>query len=564
MTTWINKDKFKEEDSDDDDFRKEGFADISLNKNPLTNPLTNPLEIFLKASPLKSIFERKPVDSRMKEEDSDDDSDDDDSDHNDDDDFRKADSLDTNLLDTNTFTNLLEIFSKANPFKSFFDKDVKESYDNIKPLGNPDTQNAKKDAKKDTLTNSQKNDDANRIHSIIVSLFSLFISLFVSYNWYFNFTEGFSKRLPFHEKFDFVNYLYFFTEYFYKIIRFFDTTISVKIPDLVKDFFMKRFLFILIFMNSFFVVKYAILFLSGLYKYANDVINGKKSVNILNYFYVSQEPLTNKKKPNKPNKPKKSKKPKKPKKSLGLFSIYMPLIFTFYVIEGIISSFKSGVENMVSSKINDAVNLDPNPSNAFKDSLMSFKIAHPIVYLIVVIIRVAIVYGPTVSIASFLIFMYFNFYSLFGIFYYLKINKDPIDDSNIYHETRERSFIDMFRHIHAVMNVNHIFTEIKEDPQGMDWLYNKIEYVSRLFFNNLPFIILFYGLFNSIPSVLKIYSSTYKSLGISIIGIISILLFKFMIDENPKIYVIQQDIQNKIENLINSVSNMMTTSDSEN
>ena len=532
MTTWINKDKFKEED---DDFRKEGFADISLNKNPLTNPLTNPLEIFLKANPLKSIFEREPVDSRMKEEDSDDDSDDDD--------FRKTDSLDTNLLDdTNSFTNLLEIFSKANPFKSFFD--VKESYDNIKPLGNPDTQNAKKD----TLTNSQKNDDANRIHSIIVSLFSLFISLFVSYNWYFNFTEGFSKRLPFHEKFDFVNYLYFFTEYFYKIIRFFDTSISVKIPDLVKDFFMKRFLFILIFMNSYFVVKYAILFLSGLYKYANDVINGKKSVNILNYFYVPQEPA------------KKKKKSKKPKKSLGLFSIYMPLIFTFYVIEGIISSFKSGVENMVSSKINDAVNLDPgaDPSNAFKDSLMSFKIAHPIVYLIVVIIRVAIVYGPTVSIASFLIFMYFNFYSLFGIFYYLKINKDPIDDSNIYHETRERSFIDMFRHIHAVMNVNHIFTEIKEDPQGMDWLYNKIEYVSRLFFNNLPFIILFYGLFNSIPSVLKIYSSTYKSLGISIIGIISILLFKFMIDENPKIYVIQQDIRNKIENLISS---MMTQSE---
>ena len=545
MTTWINKDKFKEEeedDDDDDDFRKEGFADISLNKTPFTNPL----EIFLKANPLKSIFERNPVDSRnLKEEDSDDDESDDDSD---DDDFRKADSL-----DTNSFTNLLEIFSKANPFKSIFDKDVKESYDNIKPFGNPDTQNTKKD----TLTNSQKNDDANRIYSIIVSLFSLFISLFVSYNWYFNFTEGFSKRLPFHEKFDFVNYLYFFTEYFYKIIRFFDTTISVKIPDLVKDFFMKRFLFILIFMNSFFVVKYAILFLSGLYKYANDVINGKKSVNILNYFYVPQEP---------PKKKKKSKKSKKPTKSLGLFSIYMPLIFTFYVIEGIISSFKSGVENMVSSKINDAANLDPgaNPSNAFKDSLMSFKIAHPIVYLIVVIIRVAIVYGPTVSIASFLIFMYFNFYSLFGIFYYLKINKDPIDDSNIYHESRERSFIDMFRHIHAVMNVNHIFTEIKEDPQGMDWLYNKIEYVSRLFFNNLPFIILFYGLFNSIPSVLKINSSTYKSLGISIIGIISILLFKFMIDENPKIYVIQQDIRNKIENLINSVSNMMTTSDSEN
>ena len=149
------------------------------------------------------------------------------------------------------------------------------------------------------------------------------------------------------------------------------------------------------------------------------------------------------------------------------------------------------------------------------------------------------------------------FYSLFGIFYYLKINKDPIDDSNIYHETRELSFIDMFRHIHAVMNVNHIFTEIKEDPQGIDWLYNKIEYVSRLFFNNLPFIILFYGLFNSIPSVLKIYSPTYKSLGISIISIVSIIIFKFMIDENPKLYVLQQNIRNKIDNLISSVSEMM-------
>jgi hypothetical protein len=138
-------------------------------------------------------------------------------------------------LDTNSFTNLLEIFSKTNPFKSFFD--VKESYDNIKPLGNPNATKDAKNVKKDTLTNSQKNDDANRIHSVTVSLFSLFISLFVSYNWYFNFTEGFSKRLPFHEKFDFVNYLYFFTEYFYKIIRFFDTSISVKIPDLVKDFF---------------------------------------------------------------------------------------------------------------------------------------------------------------------------------------------------------------------------------------------------------------------------------------------------------------------------------------
>jgi hypothetical protein len=78
---------------------------------------------------------------------------------------------------------------------------------------------------------------------------------------------------------------------------------------------------------------------------------------------------------------------------------------------------------------------------------------------------------------------------------------------------------------------------------------------------------MFYGLFNSIPSILKIYSPTYKSLGISIISILSILLFKIMIDENPKLYVIQQDIKNKIDNLISSVSEMMqekTASDSQN
>jgi hypothetical protein len=40
-----------------------------------------------------------------------------------------------------------------------------------------------------------------------------------------------------------------------------------------------------------------------------------------------------------------------------------------------------------------------------------------------------------------------------------------------------------------------------------------------------------------------------------------------MIDENPKLYVIQQDIKNKIDNLISSVSEMMqekTASDSQN
>ena len=43
--------------------------------------------------------------------------------------------------------------------------------------------------------------DDKLLDSIMVSLFSLFITLYVSYNWYFNFTEGFSKRIQFYEKF---------------------------------------------------------------------------------------------------------------------------------------------------------------------------------------------------------------------------------------------------------------------------------------------------------------------------------------------------------------------------
>ena len=187
MTTWINKNKFKEENFS----IKEGFADISLNSNPL--------EIFLKATPLKSVVDRKIVDSR----------------------------------------NVKEAFSND------------DDYDNINPLGKPSDENTNDDKTNDEENEktNEKNEkkDTQLINSIIVSLFSLFIALFVSYNWYFNFTEGFSKRIQFHENFDFVNYLYFFTEYFYKIIRFFDVSISVKIPDLVKDFFMKRLIFILIF-----------------------------------------------------------------------------------------------------------------------------------------------------------------------------------------------------------------------------------------------------------------------------------------------------------------------------
>ena len=170
MTTkWINTEKIKDENFS----VKEGFADIS-DKNPLA--------IFLLANPLKSIFDQEPIDSR----------------------------------------NLKEPFGEndLNPI------DDQDDIDNINPFGIPSTKINNKS--ENALTKSDIKRDENLINSILVSLFSLFITLYVSYNWYFNLSEGFSKRIEFYEKFNVVNYLYFFSEYFYKIVKFFDETISIK------------------------------------------------------------------------------------------------------------------------------------------------------------------------------------------------------------------------------------------------------------------------------------------------------------------------------------------------
>ena len=142
MTTWINKEKFKEENFS----IKEGF-DNGLDTDK------NPLEQFLKANPLKSIFDREVVDSR----------------------------------------NLQEAFEPNEELNPIGDQD-----DNINPIGTPDDEIFKgmystkvKNKNERVLTDADiKRDDA-LIQSIMVSLFSLFITLYVSYNWYFNLTEGF-------------------------------------------------------------------------------------------------------------------------------------------------------------------------------------------------------------------------------------------------------------------------------------------------------------------------------------------------------------------------------------
>lgn len=495
MTTkWINTEKIKDENFS----MKEGFDNGSLPKNPL--------EQFLQANPLKSIFDQEPFNSR----------------------------------------NLNE------PFGEMHENDLnQEEFDNIKPLGSPKFKGPK-------IKTKSKNRDENRINSILVSLFSLFITLYVSYNWYFNLSEGFSKRIEFYEKFNVVNYLYFFSEYFYKIVKFFDETISIKIPGLVNFFKGRdRCIFVLIFFISHYVVKLVISFLIRAYKYANEYIETGK-INLMELIY---DPKSN--------------------------NIFISLLFVFYVFEGIVSSFKSGfidkkMEGMVppvaaaaaageaaavgevvgktaavggagADALAGAAEAELNPSESFKEMLSAFKVAHPISYLIITLIRISIVYGPTVSFASTLFFLYFKFYSLLGVPYYLKFNTDPIDEANLYSGVREGSFIDMFRRIHAVMNVNHMIFEPNNDGEMWSKIKNNLEKFARGIFNNLPFLVMFFGLIRSVPSILKIYSPVYKWTGITFVSAIMIGLFKFMLDENPKMYVLQEEIKNKLRESFSNV-----------
>ena len=143
MTTWINKEKFKETNNK----IIEGFVDISLNINPLT--------MFLQSNPLKSIFDRELIDSRN--------------------------------------INQIENFDQINPI---------DEQANINPIGSPDDENGNTKINDKSLSTNEIKRDEKLIDSIMISLFSIFITLYVSYNWYFNLTEGFTKRIKFFEKFD--------------------------------------------------------------------------------------------------------------------------------------------------------------------------------------------------------------------------------------------------------------------------------------------------------------------------------------------------------------------------
>lgn len=442
MTTWINIDKFIDKHFS----AKEGFTNEQSNKNPL--------EIFLKANPLKSIFDRDIIDTR----------------------------------------NATEGFTEVNP--------IEDPDNNIKPLGKEEEETTNLPEAKETpaepdneRTRNQKKKDAKLIETIIISLVSLFISLYVSYNWIFNFTEGFTQRIQVYEKFDVVNYLYFFSEYFYKIVKFFDETLSIKIPGLVKARQEKRAIFILIFIIATYFVKSVISFLTRLYKIIKTFVETRK-IDIMKLIY---DPKNN--------------------------NLYISLLFVFFVIEGIISSLKSGLTTKAakdlgagldnSSGITEAIHTATDPSETFKESLTSFKIANPLKYIFILLIRIAIVYGPTIALSTSLVFFYLNFYSLFGIPYYMNATNS------------QEGFIDMFRNIHANLNSGYAFFETVEPGTVSDYF----EKFSKGVFKYLPFIIMFSGIFTGILSTLRIHSSVYKWAGISLLSLLGLGIFSFMVSE---------------------------------
>ena len=465
MTTWINKDKFtKKEKGINENFS--AIADISLNKNPLT--------MFLQSIPLKSIYDREIIDSR----------------------------------------NLQESF---------------EDIDNIKDFGNPEKDveienpDPKERVEAPKESQSLSKDDADIIKEILAALISLLLTLLVSYNWYFNLTEG-KRQIKFYESFDFVNFAYFFTEYFYKIIQFFDTTILEKLPNVVNSMlentlFKDRALFVCILLISNSIVKKALDFISKIYAFVQQLII-KQKVDI-GLFY-------------------------NPKNNNAVFS----MLFFYFVIEGIISSFAKGaISNLTENPM--AI---PNPSDSFKSSMTSFKVANPITYVIIILIRIALIFTPTVSMVSALYFIYFGCYSVFSILYYNSFNSTPVDDNSLYSGAKEMSLVALFRRIHAIINLKHIVFELKDENP---WYKNWAEIFLRNFFIFLPFLIMLVGLFNVIPSISKIESSSARWMGFGIIGTLIAGVLGFAISENTKLRILQQELTEKLANIANFIKKII-------
>jgi hypothetical protein len=101
------------------------------------------------------------------------------------------------------------------------------------------------------------------------------------------------------------------------------------------------------------------------------------------------------------------------------------------------------------------------------------------------------------------------------------------------------SLVALFRRIHAIINLKHIVFELKDENP---WYKNWAEIFLRNFFIFLPFLIMLVGLFNVIPSISKIESSSARWMGFGIIGTLIAGVLGFAISENTKLRILQQEL----------------------
>lgn len=360
----------------------------------------------------------------------------------------------------------VEAFSDAIPLKSniiavpplvegFFDRtdgstaqvsleDV--DVDNVKDFGTPEDAPDLDVGKPVTNEQSAESDTSEDISSIkdIVTLFlTVMLSMHVAFMWYFNITQGLGEA-TFHLKLDFLNAFSFVTGYLYNIIKFIDVTLIERLSTYAKymidnTFLKDRFLFIVLLGVSTFIVKYLLDF------------------NVVIVEQISAKKFNLKKLPG-PN---------------SLFS----LLYFGFVAYGLFDAFKEG------------------------GPIANFIALNPIISMIGLIILVAILYVPTISVLPFFLFVYIAYYSLIGV--------TPHPDS-LYNKVSSMGF---YKALISIINVKHVMYEMHDDSS----IKNAIESVLRALFKYLPYFIIVAGL---IPVLIKSLDIHTASIKYSFIGII--------------------------------------------
>ncbi len=354
-----------------------------------------------------------------------------------------------------------------------------DQVDNIKDLGLPEEApniEVEKPVEPETESNekiqNKVDDDMSLLNTILVSLVSVFLTLHVAYTWYYNFTQC-TGEATFYKKFDFLTSFSFITEYFYNIIKFIDVTLQERFVSfskiLINNTFLKdRSLFVLLLLISGSIVTYMIKFVKV---FVTQIMNKKFN----------------------------------PKSLPGPNSLIAVLYFAF-VLYGIFNNFMEG------------------------GPVASFMTTNPILSILAIIIRVALLYVLTTNGLPYLIFIYIAYYSLVGA---------TAKPDSLYAKVADGTFIGHYRALHSIINVNHVVYEMQDNAP----FKNFVESILRGFFKYYPYIALLFGL---APLIIKSLDFNmaylkYPFIGVVLVSIISVIWLA--IQENPKLLIIYNTLK---------------------